>query len=143
MRRTAVPAVVEDFPMRVAVPGLRVLVVDDDRELGGLVVDSLTQAGVEAELVSDGDIALARLSRAEKLPHVIVLDLELPGLNGWDLLAVLRSQPRLATLPVVLMSGHDPRDATDYARVTHLSKPFDVRSLLAAVRQAARAVPRG
>ncbi len=69
-------------------------------------------------------------------PDVIVLDLVMPAMSGWELLTVLRGDRALAQVPVVALSGSPDEEPVD--GVISLAKPVDARSLLVAVDQACR-----
>jgi CheY-like chemotaxis protein len=110
-----------------------VLVVEDDPLMGDAVRDVLETAGYSVVLTGNAQTALRRLE--SELPSLIVLDLVLPGLTGWGFLTEWRENPRLASIPVVVMSGLvDPANA---ARVMgaadFLRKPFTPDQLLQVV----------
>ena len=112
-----------------------VLVVDDNRRLRQFVAQSLAAEFRVAE-AEDGREALALLER--ETPAVVVSDVMMPGIDGRALLAAIRSDPRLKTLPVVLLTAHGDADARNDALESgasdYLSKPFSVRELRARVR---------
>lgn len=85
-----------------------VVVVDDDEDLRELVVQVLTQLGFESVGFADGRVALAELRRTARIPDVILLDLEMPGMTGWDFRREQLRDPLLAHVPVVVASGADP-----------------------------------
>jgi DNA-binding response OmpR family regulator len=114
---------------------IEVLVVEDDPELGPLVAQTLTQAGHPAHRVRNGDDALSFLTTAVMPPRVILLDLHMPGLNGWDFISVIRSYPKLTSIPVIVVSGFPPGDAENYPRVSYMTKPVDLRALLNMVKR--------
>jgi CheY-like chemotaxis protein len=118
---------------------LDVLVVEDDPDQGGILVHALGAAGFAAALARNGDAALDRLTASPNLPGVLVLDLQMPGLNGWDLISVVRSYPKLSALPIVVVSGHEAGEARDYPRVTFMQKPLDLPHFLGTIK---RLVPR-
>jgi len=109
----------------------RVLVVEDDADLREALVGLLVAEGHEVEGVGDGRAALESM-RARR-PDVVVLDLMLPIMDGWEVLAVQRSEPGLAEIPVVVVSGN----ATPVAAAAHadlyLVKPLDARTIMQAV----------
>ncbi|HXU69226.1 MAG TPA: response regulator [Polyangia bacterium] len=82
-----------------------VLVVDDDAGVRETVVDLLTFGGFRVEAVADGRLALETLGRAEALPALLVVDLEMPIMSGWELIAELRKNARLAAIPYVIFSA--------------------------------------
>jgi signal transduction histidine kinase/CheY-like chemotaxis protein len=84
-----------------------VLVVEDDRHSLELMTLYLRGAAFEVQVARSGEEGL-RLARALQ-PTAIVLDIMLPGLDGWDLLAILKSDPRTARIPVVIASMLDER----------------------------------
>jgi DNA-binding response OmpR family regulator len=103
----------------------RVLVVDDDGDVREAVRDVLALAGHEAVGATDGTAAL-QLLRAEWF-DLIVTDLRMPGMNGWQLLAALQSDAALRRIPVCVLSAED-RAPVSACRV--IRKPFEISSLL-------------
>ena len=118
----------------------RVLVVEDDPHLLKFVEDALKIAEYEVRSAGDGEEALAILARWR--PHVILLDLTMPSMNGWEFCATRLSRGELASIPVVIMSSPDnlatgPRPLVK--PVARLRKPFDMSELLSTVWAAANA----
>ncbi len=85
-----------------------VVVVDDDEDLRELVVQVLTQLGFEGVGFADGRVALAELRRTGRIPDVFLLDLEMPGMTGWEFRREQLRDPLLARVPVAVASGADP-----------------------------------
>src|SRR5258708_37988007 len=81
----------------------RILVVDDDRQIVRLVQSYLEQAGMTTYTAYDGEEAL-RITRSER-PDLIVLDLMLPKRDGWEVTRVLRSDERLASIPILMLTA--------------------------------------
>jgi diguanylate cyclase (GGDEF)-like protein len=90
----------------------RVLIADDDPLIGTLATETLQQAGSDVTFVSDGNILLAAFDRCR--PDVLLLDVEMPGINGFDLCAQIRKRPGGAHLPIVMVTGHE--DTASIAR---------------------------
>lgn len=107
----------------------RVLVVDDDREIRELLVDLLSTEGYEVSAAGDGQRALAE-ARARR-PDVILLDLMMPIMNGWEFRDAQLKDLELASVPVVIVSAFD--DTLDVAAV--LRKPFQIEEVLATVHR--------
>jgi CheY-like chemotaxis protein len=82
-----------------------VLVVDDDDDLRRTLCDVLTDEGFETVGVPDGAAALAYLERSP-LPAAILLDLMMPNMDGWMFRERQLGDPRLAKIPVVVMTAH-------------------------------------
>ena len=74
-------------------------------------------------------------SRADSLPRLILLDLMMPGMDGWQFAREIRKRAGLAQIPIVLTTGsNEGRDIADRLGVRSLEKPFDVSRLLELVR---------
>ena len=121
-------------------PG-HVLIIDDDRELAGMIGEYLAREGFEVHSVGDADAAAARLAARE--PDLVVLDVMLPGRSGLELLRELRvARPRLPVL--VLTARGDPVDrivGLELGADDYLAKPFDPRELAARLRAILRRSP--
>jgi CheY-like chemotaxis protein len=122
----------------------RVAVVEDDADIRDLVVELLSTLGFEAVGYENGAAALEALRRPGPRPAVILLDLEMPAMTGWEFRREQLADPRLAAIPVVVASGADTSsiDADAY-----LPKPYEAGELCSvvarlAVRGAVRAVVR-
>lgn len=109
--------------------GARILVIDDDTGLRESLLESLAASGHEAEGVSDGFEARERLRRLP-LPTLIVLDLLLPHVDGEAILQDIRASRRLASIPVVVISGEGARLGDVRGADAILPKPFALGALL-------------
>src|SRR3954447_13296865 len=78
----------------------RILVVEDDQEILGTLSGLLEEEGYEVQSVVDGRDALHRL-RGGLAPELIILDLMMPGMDGWEFRTIQRADPALADIPVV------------------------------------------
>lgn len=110
------------------------LVVDDQRVITELLGAVFEQLGFAVELAFDGQAALATVGRA--VPDVMVLDIRLPEMDGWEVLEALRREPRTARVPVVVMSASgDPAYAQRARRsgARYLEKPFPLARLVETV----------
>lgn len=116
--------------------GERILVVEDDPSSREVVVELLAQAGLPAVAVPDGDAAIAWLDG--DLPTVVLLDLMMPGRDGYDVLRHIRATPRLAELPVVVMTAFDSDQEVHRAFASgaddYVHKPLRAAELIARVR---------
>ncbi len=84
-----------------------ILVVDDDPNVGELLVRVLSREGFRVDFARGGEAALAQARRAR--PDAITLDVAMPGMDGWSFLAALRADPDLEMVPVILVSFRDDR----------------------------------
>jgi DNA-binding response OmpR family regulator len=111
----------------------RILVVDDDKDIRGLLLELLTRAGFEVDEAPDGRTALRRLYEAP--PSLVILDVSMPGLDGYETLERIRD---LSDMPVIMLTARSGElekvrglsgGADDY-----VAKPFGRQELLARVQ---------
>ncbi|HET6945208.1 MAG TPA: response regulator transcription factor [Gaiellaceae bacterium] len=116
----------------------KVLIVEDDEVIAQGMARHLGASGFDATWVPNGDQGLARL-RYEK-PDACILDLMLPGLDGWKLIETVRSEGIGTPIVVVSARGteHDRVHALEIGADDYLVKPFSMKELVARVRAAAR-----
>jgi CheY-like chemotaxis protein len=112
-----------------------ILVVDDEPAILDMIAELLGYEGYQVVTTSEGSVALTQ-AKADP-PALILLDLMMPGMSGWQVIAALRASPQTRAIPVVLLSAR--RDlqatATELGIVTFLAKPFDIDELLDIVHQ--------
>lgn len=120
---------------RDALQGKRVLVMDDEPETARLIAERLEPFGVQCDVVTDGAEAL-ELLRSESY-DAMTLDVLMPGVSGFEVLRELRADPRLADLPVVVVSVFSGREALSGEWV--VSKPIDADELADALGAAVMA----
>lgn len=116
-------------------PGGGVLVIEDDDAIRETLADILQYEGYAVTTASDGREALARL-RSGPYPALILLDLMMPRMNGWEFRAEQLVSQEFAAIPVIVLSGaHDgQRQATFLNASGFLPKPIEVLRLLEVVR---------
>ncbi|MBR9989624.1 MAG: response regulator [Gemmatimonadetes bacterium] len=112
-----------------------VLVVDDEASVRTLISSSLRDHGYRTTEASDGVDAL-RLAR-ELRPDAVVLDIELPALDGTNVLQALRSHPETSHVPIIGMSGHDIDPAAERSFTCFLQKPFSPSDVVFVLAQVA------
>ena len=108
-----------------------VLLVEDDEELRDIVADLLEDGGYDVVPARNGKQAIDYLTNARQMPALILLDLMMPIVNGWECLRVIKSDGRFASIPVVVTTANkgDRPPAVDAV----LTKPFGVGDLLTTV----------
>jgi DNA-binding response OmpR family regulator len=111
----------------------RVLVVDDDRDLRELLAAVLSSAGYEVLTAENGAAALSVLRAV--LPDLIILDLMMPVMNGWQFREAQAALPDYARIPVVCLSGHHAarHQASSLGIGACMVKPFEIDDLLEVV----------
>ena len=122
----------------------RAVVVDDDEAIGAAIRTLLEPEGIAVEVLGDAQAALPELLRAA--PDLVILDVNMPGMSGWELCAILRRQSATRTIPILFLTGRleikDRITAMQLGGSDYLAKPFGaddlrrkVRSLLVAGHQ--------
>ncbi len=115
----------------------KVLVVEDDTAIAGLLCRSLENEGYYVEAVHDGEAGLVKC--VEFRPDVILLDVNLPKLDGFSVAKKLKSVEQLKTIPIIFLTAKDrPQDMIQgiQAGAKHyLTKPFKLDDVLAKVRK--------
>ena len=109
----------------------RILVIDDDLPLRGMLAAALRKHGFQVLLAGDGEEG----QRAVNIhnPHVILLDLAMPRVNGWDFLQRLRETGKIGTVPIIVVSAHlrvDPQAVLQMGVSAILPKPFNLPELI-------------
>ena len=114
-----------------------IMIVEDDADVRETMAQVLESEGHRVTTARDGTDALEAFARGER-PQLIVLDLMMPGMNGWEFRARQREHPSWARIPVVILSACGD-SATEIVRDTevhaYLRKPFKVRALVSALAQ--------
>jgi CheY-like chemotaxis protein len=118
-----------------------ILVVDDEPAILDMLAELLGYEGYEVVATSQGSVALARAKIDP--PALILLDLMMPGMSGWQVIAALKASPQTRAIPIVLLSARRDLSATakELGIATFLVKPFDIDELIGIVRQYAHASP--
>src|SRR4051812_18371107 len=115
----------------------KVLVVEDDANVRGAICELLRDEGFEPIPAADGSEAISALGSSGELPSVILLDLAMPGMNGWQLRMWLRDDPLYSRIPVLILSGIEdlPREARALGAADFVLKPVDGEALLRAIHE--------
>jgi CheY-like chemotaxis protein len=109
------------------------LLVEDEEDLRELMSDALEREGYAVVAAGDGREALAALSNIPAPPCLVLLDLLMPGMNGWDFFAEFKARPELAHVPVVIHSSAPNKAPEGATRV--LQKPLGLDRLLSIVQE--------
>jgi DNA-binding response OmpR family regulator len=119
-------------------PAPAVLLVEDHESSAAGYAQLFTEAGYRVVCAKNGYEALAEVSR--EAPALIVLDLKLPKLDGWDLLERLKGDPTVSSIPIVVVTGDSLPSHHDMVRsrgaAAVFAKPVHPDELLASVREA-------
>jgi DNA-binding response OmpR family regulator len=119
---------------------IKVLAVDDDPVILRLIEVNLSLEGFEVALAAGGDDALAKAREVD--PDVILLDVMMPGVTGWDVARRLKDDAVTNATPLVFLSGRtqeeDRRKGQELGVAAYVSKPFDPVELVDTIRRVAR-----
>ena len=115
---------------------MRVVVIDDEPSVGAAVRDLLVPEGYEVDAPGDAEAALPELIRSA--PDLVILDVNMPGMSGWELCSLLRRQSATRAVPVLFLTGRqEVRDRITAMQVggsDYLAKPFGAEELRNKVR---------
>ena len=120
----------------------RVLVVEDEQDIAGLIKHALERSGdgAQVEIVNSGDAALRAVN--EQTPDLVILDLNLPVLSGTEVCRILRGRPATANVPIIMLTARtgeaDRVTGLDLGADDYVTKPFSLRELAARVRAVLR-----
>ncbi len=116
---------------------IRIAYVDDDLELTRLVSGALEEEGWEVLVENDGESGLEMILVEQ--PDLIILDVMMPGLTGWEICKYVRSKPDWNGTPILMLTGIGERmnamTAPLYGADAFLDKPFDLDDVVETVRQ--------
>ena len=119
----------------------RVLLTEDEPNLAESLTFILNREGYDVSTVFDGEAALQRL-RSDP-PDIMILDVMLPKLNGFEVLKLVKADPALKALPVMILTAkgqtHDRRMAEEIGASAFITKPFSNRDIIEQVGRLARA----
>lgn len=114
----------------------KILVVDDEESLAEFISRALKQRGYKTIVAGDGDSALNLI--AEELPDLVILDLMLPRMDGWEVCRRAKSDPKTKDIPIMMLtarnSSEDVVQGLDLGADDYMRKPFPLEELLARVR---------
>ena len=117
--------------------GVHVMIVDDSKTIRRTAETLLTKAGAKVSMATDGFEALATI--AENEPQLVFVDIMMPRLDGYQTCALIKSNARFASMPVVMLSSKDGLFDRARGRIVgcddYLTKPFSRDELLGAVRK--------
>lgn len=119
---------------------VRILVVEDEADLRELIQYNLKRGGFQVDTAEAGEKAIQAVSQSP--PHLILLDLLLPGMDGLEVCRRLKSHPRTASIPVIMVTAKgedaDVVKGLELGADDYVTKPFSPRVLLARVRAVLR-----
>lgn len=118
----------------------RILLAEDEAQIGDMVAFKLANAGHDVIRVADGEAALAAAARER--PDAIILDVMMPGLDGFSVLGRLKADPSLSAIPVIMLTARgqerDVLSGLQGGAADYIVKPFSLKELLARVDVALR-----
>jgi DNA-binding response OmpR family regulator len=127
--------------MTLAAAPPRVLVVDDEIDIANLIKHTLERSGdASVDVVTSGDAAVSAVRLAP--PDLVILDLNLPAIDGTEVCRFIRARPTTATLPIIMLTARtaesDRISGLDLGADDYITKPFSPRELAARVRAVLR-----
>ncbi len=118
---------------------IKALVADDAAENRKLIKSFLYFCGVDAETAEDG-LAARRIIESGKIPELLVSDIEMPNMNGFELLAWVKKNPASAKVPVIMLSTLEAPEVIDRCKrlgaAAYIVKPFTKEKMESAIKDA-------
>ncbi len=119
----------------------RALVVEDEPDIAGLIKHALERGGdIQVEIAAAGDLALK--SVAEAPPDLVILDLNLPVVNGFEVCRILRMRPDTQRIPIIILTARSSESdrvvGLESGADDYITKPFSMRELTARVQAVLR-----
>jgi CheY-like chemotaxis protein len=111
-----------------------VAIIEDDREFRDMLRDLLEEEQYRVVALSNGAEALETL-RGDTLPNVILLDVSMPVMDGFDFLRFRNDDPQLSTVPVVLVTNAKPHERPTIGVNDVVRKPIDIDEILFAIKR--------
>lgn len=113
----------------------RILIVDDNEELSSMLTQLLERAGYQVVQAADGQTALTQAKQHS--PDLILMDMSLPDISGWEAVALLRRMREFRNTPIIAVTAHvspaDQERALAVGCTVHVGKPFKTRMLLQSI----------
>ena len=120
---------------KAAVQKKRILIVDDNEDMRSMLGQLLERASYQVLFAADGQVALTQAK--EHNPDLILMDLSLPDITGWEAVELLRKMPEFRDTPIIAVTAHvsiaDQERALAVGCSFHLGKPFRTRVLLQSI----------
>ena len=112
----------------------QVLVVDDDKNIRDLLYQELKEEGFTVVEASDGIKAIDKIK--ESKPDIIILDIMMPGMNGFGVAAVIKNDPEFKDIPVLILSIVDDKKRGLHLGIDkYMTKPFEIEELLTEIKR--------
>jgi CheY-like chemotaxis protein len=123
--------------------GMGILVIDDETSIRDVLIEVLEEEGYGVVTAANGLEAISVLRHSSEPPCVILLDLMMPVMTGWEFRKEQQQDPALAAIPVVLLSATQniKKEASALGAAAHIPKPIDFDTLLATVKRYCAAHP--
>ena len=114
----------------------QILIVDDQPDLAGLMADVLSDAGYQTRVAENGRVALHGVQADP--PDLLLLDAQMPEMDGFELASMLKADPITATIPIIMVSANEGRGARliglESGAEDYMTKPVDPVELIAKIR---------
>ena len=122
----------------------KIIIVEDDRDISSLIAYNLSKEGFMVEQVFDGTSAMQRIK--EEVFNIVILDIMLPGIGGFDICKQIKEDLRYSRSFIVVVSAKCHEEDKLYANLLgadyYLTKPFNLASLLGAVNEISQSLDR-
>ena len=121
-----------------ASPSRTILIIEDDEDVQEILTALLQKGGYRVQAADTGEEGVAACARI--LPDLVILDIKMPGLSGFDALQRIKSDPKTKEIPVIMCSAFsdvaDVEECCKHGACDYITKPFDLDRVLANVSAA-------
>ena len=116
----------------------KIMVVDDEPDILLTVGQMLEMSGYEVVSAKDGNECIDKLNQSETDPDLIILDIMMPNVSGWDVAAKIKENPKWKDIPIVFLTAKGDTMSVGMgglAAVDYIVKPFDIKDLVTRVKK--------
>jgi two-component system alkaline phosphatase synthesis response regulator PhoP len=116
----------------------KILVVDDEPDILHTVGQMLEMSGYEVIRAKDGSECIDKMNEFETDPDLIILDIMMPNVSGWDVAAKIKENPKWKNIPIVFLTAKGDTMSVGMgglAAVDYIVKPFDIKDLVVRVKK--------
>ena len=115
----------------------KILIIDDDRQMGAILTKQLTKEGWDVQLAHDGEEGLTRLRDVN--PDLVILDIVLPNMDGYEVLRVMKDDKDFNHVPVILLTAlgleEDIQKGINLGATHYLTKPLRIKLLVECIKR--------
>ena len=115
-------------------PKKTIMVVDDNKDIRYSIIQAIKSSTNDYDFIEaeDGQICVDKIKKGAKLPNILLLDIMMPNMDGWDVAANLKSDPKYKSIPIIFLTAKTDDLSRGMGKITgeyYITKPFDTQEL--------------